>query len=112
MAAVCLAALSLGAASAGAAAPGQLEIGMYCGPPQPYATPAVYRQAAAAGFTFSLPPCEEAPPASNQERIANNQVRLAAAASAGMTAFVWDERIAYSMAAPDAAAKLDGVIAD
>ena len=105
---VCLAALlaAVAAHPAHAAASGPVQIGFWCGPPPPFSTPAEFQRIAAAGFTFALPPCNMTP------TVAENQATLAAAATTGVKVFVRDARIPTSMSEPDAAARLDAVIAD
>jgi hypothetical protein len=99
--------LAAGAAQpAHAAAQGPVQIGFWCGPPPPFSTPAEFQRIEAAGFTFALPPCGVTP------TVAQNQATLAAAATTGVKVFVRDARMPRSMSEPDAAARLDAVVAD
>jgi hypothetical protein len=89
-----------------AAEPGTLQIGFWCGPPPSFSTPERFEQIEAAGFTFTLPPCNVSP------TVAENQAALAAAATTNVKVFVRDSRIPTSLSAPNATANLDAVIAD
>jgi hypothetical protein len=97
---------AVAAQPAHAAPPGPVQIGFWCGPPPPFSTAAEFQRIEAAGFTFALPPCGVTP------TVAENQATLAAAATTGVKVFVRDARIPQSMSEPDAAARLDAVVAD
>src|SRR3989442_352642 len=73
-----------------------------CGRPDPYMTVDRYRQVAAAGFTFLMPPCEGASTAERNRRI------LDAAKAATLKAFLQDDRMPLAITGvPDATRRLD-----
>jgi hypothetical protein len=87
--------------------PKEFPISFWCGPPDNFITVERYKEIAAAGFNYVMPPCE------GQATPERNKKILDTAKAAGLKAFVQDERMPVSMTGvPDAKEKLDAIIKD
>lgn len=87
--------------------PKAFPISFWCGPPDQNITVERYKQVAAAGFNYLMPPCEGASTVERNRRI------LDTAKSAGLRVFLLDSRMPMAITGvADAKTKLDSIVAD
>src|SRR2546425_5086940 len=85
--------------------PKEFPISFWCGPPEKFATPDRFKEIAEAGFNYTFPACEGPFTPEGNRKI------LDGAQSAGIKAFIFDERMPLSITGiPDATARLDSIV--
>lgn len=95
------------AQTAGEWTPQAFPISFWCGPPPEYITVPRYKEIAAAGFNYVMPPCEGAATPELNRKI------LDTARAAGLKAFLSDSRMPLSITGTANAVKnLDAIVAD
>src|SRR5258706_9458320 len=85
--------------------PKEFPISFWCGPPEKLANPERFKEIAEAGFNYTFPACEGPFAQEGNLKILNG------AQSAGIRAFIYDDRIPLSISgAPDATKRLDEIV--
>jgi hypothetical protein len=85
--------------------PKEFPISFWCGPPEKLASPERFKETAEAGFNYTFPACE------GPFTLKGNRRILDGAQSAGIKAFIFDNRIPLSITGvPDAKDRLDAIV--